>query len=164
MNPRTTRTYPIGQMDTVGESVTHDTTPTRQLTCRYRIGPKPFRTSQSLPRTSQRHASLSDPNYPTTSKIYDGLTDPDDHMGIFNQAGAVAGWPLPVWCHMFPQTLSGAARVWFDNLPTGKIDSYEELIEKVFLHFSQQRRHKRDKMQIHMCKRRDNESLEDFII
>ncbi|KAM0041393.1 hypothetical protein Hdeb2414_s0011g00365831 [Helianthus debilis subsp. tardiflorus] len=54
---------------------------------------------------------------------YNGLTDPDDHLQIFNGAGATGGWNLPIWCHLFTQTFVGAARVWFDSLPTGRIKS-----------------------------------------
>ncbi len=59
--------------------------------------------------------------------------------------------------------VTGAARVWFDSLPPGQIDSYEELADKFALHFSQQRRHRRDKAHIILCRHRDNESIEDYI-
>nr|GEX18376.1 gypsy retrotransposon integrase-like protein 1 [Tanacetum cinerariifolium] len=41
-------------------------------------------------------------------------------------------WTMPTWCHMFNSTLTGNARVWFDELPTESIDSYDDL-KKAFL-------------------------------
>ncbi|GKB84042.1 hypothetical protein Tco_0956314 [Tanacetum coccineum] len=41
-------------------------------------------------------------------------------------------WAMPTWCHMFNSTLTGNARVWFDDLPPESIDSYNDL-KKAFL-------------------------------
>ncbi|KAI3762776.1 hypothetical protein L1987_53217 [Smallanthus sonchifolius] len=67
---------------------------------------------------------------------YDVLGDPDDHLNGFYTAGGVEGWTLPVWCHMFAQTLTGVARAWFDSLPVGEIDNLKDLISKFSQHFS----------------------------
>ncbi|KAL9997752.1 hypothetical protein Hdeb2414_s0600g00922521 [Helianthus debilis subsp. tardiflorus] len=63
---------------------------------------------------------------PTTVKKYDGTTDPDDHMFDFDGAARVEQWPMPAWCFMFAQTLTGVARVWFDALSEGEINDFEE--------------------------------------
>jgi hypothetical protein len=42
---------------------------------------------------------------------YEGASDPDDHLNAFIAAGGVEGWKLPVWCHMFVQTLVGPPRL-----------------------------------------------------
>ena len=60
---------------------------------------------------------------PTNLKLYDGTTDPDDHINRFTGAGNHEEWPMPVWCRMFQQTLDGKARGWFKKLPSGSIDS-----------------------------------------
>nr|GEX08483.1 putative reverse transcriptase domain-containing protein [Tanacetum cinerariifolium] len=39
-----------------------------------------------------------------------GSKDQEDHQGIFSAAAEQEEWPMPVWCMMFCQTLSGAAR------------------------------------------------------
>ncbi|GKA32754.1 hypothetical protein Tco_0719121 [Tanacetum coccineum] len=36
-------------------------------------------------------------------------------------------WAMPTWCHMFNSTLTGNARVWFDDLPPESIDSYDDV-------------------------------------
>ncbi|GKD37906.1 reverse transcriptase domain-containing protein [Tanacetum coccineum] len=59
---------------------------------------------------------------PSHIKTYDGSEDPEDHLKIFQST----------WCHMFNSTLTGNARVWFDDLPKETIDSYDDL-KKAFL-------------------------------
>ncbi|GKF50255.1 hypothetical protein Tco_0146722 [Tanacetum coccineum] len=49
---------------------------------------------------------------PTNIKLYDGNTDPEDHLGRFASAANSSEWPMPVWCGMFQQTLNGPARGW----------------------------------------------------
>lgn len=100
---------------------------------------------------------------PSTLGKFDGTGDPDDHLRSFEVAGKCARWTLPAWCHMFAQTLTGAARVWFDSLPNGKIDNLKELTDKFSDHFSQNKRIERDSTDILQVKRRDNESIEDYI-
>ncbi|GJU56668.1 hypothetical protein Tco_1234434 [Tanacetum coccineum] len=59
------------------------------------------------------------------SSIKDDLSQP--------WAAAKTGcWAMPTWCHMFNSTLTGNARVWFDDLPQESIDNYDEL-KKAFL-------------------------------
>uniref|UniRef100_A0A251SMQ5 Putative reverse transcriptase domain-containing protein n=1 Tax=Helianthus annuus TaxID=4232 RepID=A0A251SMQ5_HELAN len=100
---------------------------------------------------------------PPTLKFYDGTSDPDDHMFAFAGAAKVEQWPMPAWCLMFAQTLTGSARVWFDGLPEGSIDHFEDF-RRIFLqNFCQQRRCKKDITEVHHIKRRDGESVEDFI-
>ncbi|XP_022031907.1 uncharacterized protein LOC110932967 [Helianthus annuus] len=104
------------------------------------------------------------PKMPQTVGKYDGLGDPDDHLNLFKSVGEVACWPMPLWCKMFVQTLVGAARVWWDSLPIGEIDSFEDLESKFILQFSQQRRHTKDRNELLHIRRRDNETVENFIV
>ena len=108
-------------------------------------------------------APLERAKLPSNVGKYNGLTDPDDHLRLFTGAGLIGGWTLPMWCHLFVQTLTGAARLWFDNLPTGKLTSWNDLKEKFLVHFSQQRRYVRDSSDVMNIWRGDDESLEDFI-
>ncbi|XP_021991865.1 uncharacterized protein LOC110888657 [Helianthus annuus] len=100
---------------------------------------------------------------PQTVGKYDGLGDPEDHLNLFKRAREVACWPMPLWCKMFVQTLVGVARVWWDSLPIGEIDSFEDLESKFILQFSQQRRHTKDQNELLHIRRRDNETVESFI-
>ncbi|GJZ99746.1 reverse transcriptase domain-containing protein [Tanacetum coccineum] len=69
---------------------------------------------------------------PSHIKTYDGSEDPEDYLKIFQAAAKIERWPMPTWCHMFNSTLTGNARVWFDDLPQESIDSYDDL-KKAFL-------------------------------
>ncbi|GJZ02189.1 reverse transcriptase domain-containing protein [Tanacetum coccineum] len=100
---------------------------------------------------------------PSHIKTYDGSEDPEDHLKIFKATAKTERWAMPTWCHMFNSTLTGNARVWFDDLPAESIDSYDDL-KKVFLENSiQQKKCIKDPIEIHNIKQRDEESTEDFI-
>ncbi|KAJ0547473.1 putative retrotransposon gag domain-containing protein [Helianthus annuus] len=108
-------------------------------------------------------AAIDKTKLPHNVGKYNGLTDPDDHLQVFNGAGATGGWNLPTWCHLFAQTFIGAARVWFDSLPAGRIKSWIDFRDKFLAHFSQQRRHTRDPVDCLNIWRKDHGSVEDFI-
>ncbi|XP_022030492.1 uncharacterized protein LOC110931404 [Helianthus annuus] len=85
-------------------------------------------------------------------------------MNVFTGVGCMGKWDEATWCHFFPQTLTGLARAWFDSLPVGSLASFEQMQAKFLAHFSQQRRHKRDSMDVINIWRGDSESLESFLI
>ncbi|GJS33014.1 reverse transcriptase domain-containing protein [Tanacetum coccineum] len=72
-------------------------------------------------------------------------------------------WPMPVWCKMFCQTLSGSTWKWFDSLDPKSVDGYEELSNKFLEEFSQQKRYDKDPTEIHGIKRKRNEGLQAFM-
>ncbi|GKB19316.1 reverse transcriptase domain-containing protein [Tanacetum coccineum] len=89
--------------------------------------------------------------------------DPEDHLKIFQAAAKTERWAMPTWCHMFNSTLTGNARVWFDDLPPESIDSYNDLREAFLKNYLQQKKCIRDPIVLHNIKQRDGESTEDFI-
>ncbi|GKA82389.1 reverse transcriptase domain-containing protein [Tanacetum coccineum] len=64
---------------------------------------------------------------------------------------------------MFNSTLTGNARVWFDDLPPKSIDSYNDLREAFLKNYLQQKKCTRDPIILHNIKQRDGETTEDFI-
>ncbi|GKC47860.1 reverse transcriptase domain-containing protein, partial [Tanacetum coccineum] len=62
---------------------------------------------------------------------------------------------------MFRQTLSGAARNWFDDLDPKSMDNFEELSQKFLEEFSQQKSYAKDLTEIHGIKRRMDEGLKE---
>nr|GEY39649.1 reverse transcriptase domain-containing protein [Tanacetum cinerariifolium]GEZ25733.1 reverse transcriptase domain-containing protein [Tanacetum cinerariifolium] len=94
---------------------------------------------------------------------YDGSKDSEDHLKIFQAAAKTERWAMPTWCHMFNSTLIGNTRVWFDDLPTESIDSYDDL-KKVFLeNYLQQKKYIKDPIKLHNIKQQDGESTKDFV-
>ncbi|GJY92911.1 hypothetical protein Tco_0508693 [Tanacetum coccineum] len=98
----------------------------------------PYRRPKPMPFTSRitrfryhRRAKL-----PPNVRVYEGNKDPEDHLSIFSAAAEQEEWPMPVWCKMFRQTLSGSARNWFDSLDPKSVDGFEELSSKFLEEFS----------------------------
>ncbi|GKG27992.1 reverse transcriptase domain-containing protein, partial [Tanacetum coccineum] len=64
---------------------------------------------------------------------------------------------------MFNSTLTGNARVWFDDLPQESIDSYDDLKKAFLENYLQQKKCIKDQIEIHNIKQRDGESIEEFV-
>ncbi|GJX16444.1 reverse transcriptase domain-containing protein [Tanacetum coccineum] len=75
---------------------------------------------------------------PRLVKTYNGSEDPEDHLEIFQAAAKTERWAMPTWCHTFNSTLTGNARVWFDDLPPESIDSYNDLREAFLKNYLKQ--------------------------
>ncbi|GJY36511.1 reverse transcriptase domain-containing protein [Tanacetum coccineum] len=63
----------------------------------------------------------------------------------------------------FNSTLTGNARVWFDDLPPESIDSYDDLKKAFLENYLQQKKCIKDPIEIHNIKQREGESTEDFV-
>ncbi|GKC16620.1 reverse transcriptase domain-containing protein [Tanacetum coccineum] len=100
---------------------------------------------------------------PSHIKTYNGSEDPEDHLKIFQAAAKTKRGDMPTWCHMFNSTLTGNARVWFDDLPIESIDIYDDLKKAFLENYLQQNKCIKDPIELHNIKRRDGESIEDFV-
>ncbi|GKA94818.1 reverse transcriptase domain-containing protein [Tanacetum coccineum] len=100
---------------------------------------------------------------PSHIKTYDGSEDPEDHLKIFQSAAMTKRWAMPTWCHMFNSTLTGNARVWFDDLPKEIIDSYDDLKKAFLENYLQQKKCIKDMVEIHNIRQTDGESTEEFM-
>ena len=59
--------------------------------------------------------------------MYDGSSDPYDHMWHFNQAMILSARNDCLLCKEFLASLKGPALAWFHKLPRGSINSFNEL-------------------------------------
>nr|GEV19742.1 hypothetical protein [Tanacetum cinerariifolium] len=73
---------------------------------------------------------------PANIKLYDGTTDPEDHLSRFASVANSGEWPMPVWCRMFQQTLDRSARGWFEQLPYDIINEWADLREAFAARYS----------------------------
>nr|GEV46413.1 reverse transcriptase domain-containing protein [Tanacetum cinerariifolium] len=80
-----------------------------------------------------------------------------------SKAAKVERWAMPKWWHMFDSTLTGSARVWFDDLPPESLDSYDDLKEAFLANFRQKKKCIKDPVEIHHIKQNERESTEDFV-
>ncbi|XP_075674856.1 uncharacterized protein LOC142644056 [Castanea sativa] len=62
-----------------------------------------------------------------TFTIYNGRTDPVEHVSHFNQKMAVHSNNEALMCRVFPSSLGPVAMRWFDALGEGFVGSFEEL-------------------------------------
>ncbi|GJR41446.1 hypothetical protein Tco_1217130 [Tanacetum coccineum] len=77
---------------------------------------QPWVCAETDPFTSRiRHFDFPKTRMPSHVKTYNGSEDPEDHLKIFQAAAKTERWAMPTWCHMFNSTLTGNARVWFDD-------------------------------------------------
>ena len=59
--------------------------------------------------------------------MYNGSSDPYDHMLHFNQAMIFNAGNDRLMCKVFPASLKGPALAWFHKLPRGSLNSFGEL-------------------------------------
>ncbi|GKF30370.1 reverse transcriptase domain-containing protein, partial [Tanacetum coccineum] len=81
---------------------------------------------------------------------------------IFQEPWGSSIFQEPTWCHMFNYTLTGNARVWFDDLPKETIDRYDDLKKAFLENYLQQKKCIKDPVKIHNIRQRDGESMEEF--
>ncbi|GJR39971.1 reverse transcriptase domain-containing protein [Tanacetum coccineum] len=114
-------------------------------------------------KSKKQRSSMEDEDNHGYVKTYDGSEDPEDHLKILQAAAKVEQWAMPTWCHMFNSTLTGNARVWFDDLLPESIYSYDDLKEAFLAKYLQQKKCIKDPVEIHNIKQREGESTEDFV-
>ena len=62
-----------------------------------------------------------------TFTMYNGRTDPVEHVSHFNQRMVVHSKNEALMCKVFPSSLGPVAMRWFDGLRVSSIDSFKEL-------------------------------------
>ena len=67
--------------------------------------------------------------------MYNGRTDPVEHVSHFNQRMIVLSKNEALMCKVFPSNLGSVAMRWFDGLGEGSINSLKELIQAFEAHF-----------------------------
>ncbi|GJW19681.1 reverse transcriptase domain-containing protein [Tanacetum coccineum] len=124
---------------------------------------KPFKEKLKTPLT-RRIIEFAGPEYvmPANITLYDGSTDPADHLNRFSMAANSGEWPMPVWCRMFQQTLDGGARGWFESLPLNSINEWYQLREAFTNRYSIRRACYKEPHEITKIVRRANETLPAF--
>ncbi|GJV11187.1 hypothetical protein Tco_1352728 [Tanacetum coccineum] len=124
---------------------------------------KPFKEAGRTPFT-RRIIEFAGPEYkmPNNIKLYDGTTDPEDHLSRFVGAANSGEWPMLVWCRMFQQTLDGPARGWFERLPHDSINEWVVLREAFAARFSVRRACFKEPHESTKIIRKANESLTTF--
>ena len=92
--------------------------------------------SKALDRISQspftrriEEAELPRRFHQPTFAIYNGRTDPVEHVSQFNQRMAVHSRDEVLMCKVFPSSLGPMAMRWFDSLKPNSINSFKQLTQ-----------------------------------
>nr|GEY75344.1 reverse transcriptase domain-containing protein [Tanacetum cinerariifolium] len=124
---------------------------------------KPFKEARRTSLT-RRIIEFAGPEYkmPTNIKLYDGTTDPEDHLSPFAGATNSGEWLMPVRCRMFQKTLDGSTRGWFERLPRDSINEWADLREAFTARYSVRRACFKKLHEITKIFRKANESSTAF--
>ncbi|XP_073136979.1 uncharacterized protein [Henckelia pumila] len=94
---------------------------------------------------------------------YDGSIDPEEHLGRFENAAMLHCYTDRIKCKVFCTTLVKSVQQWFNQLKPGSITSFESF-SGMFLHqFTSRKRHKKTSLSLFDIRRKENESLRDFV-
>ena len=94
---------------------------------------------------------------------YDEARDPFDHIATFKTTMHLQGVLDEIMCRVFPTTLKGLARVWFNKIPPNTVSSFEELSKLFVNNFIGGQRHKRSSSSLLTIEQGENENLRSFI-
>ncbi|KAL0413087.1 UNVERIFIED_CONTAM: hypothetical protein Sradi_1510400 [Sesamum radiatum] len=71
---------------------------------------------------------------------YDGTKDPQEHIAAFELVMNLYGQSSAINAKLFVTTLTGKVQEWFTSLPSGGIETFEQLIQKFTFHFASKRK------------------------
>ena len=94
--------------------------------------------------------------------MYDGSSDPYDHMLPFNQVMILRVGNDRLLCKVFPTSLKGPTLAWFHELPRGSINSFSELWAVFVSQYLCSVRKEGNISSLQTIFKRDDESIRDF--
>ena len=95
--------------------------------------------------------------------MYDGSSDPYDHMLHFNHAMILNTGDDRLMCKVFPASLKGSTLAWFHKLPRGSINSFDELWAVFVSKYLFSVRQKGNINSLQAILKREDESIWDFM-
>ncbi|XP_074313903.1 uncharacterized protein LOC141649104 [Silene latifolia] len=102
-----------------------------------------------------------------TMTLFDGTTDPCDHISQYKQKMMVttATWVSKeaCMCKGFGSTLSGAALQWFVSLPNKSISSFVDLVNAFNQQFASSRRTPKQPSDLYRIVQEIGESIKDYV-
>jgi len=98
-----------------------------------------------------------------TMNLYDGSTDPDEHLNIFRTQMTLYTIDRTVWCKVFPTSLREGPLGWFSDLPPNSITSFDALELKFTTQYATSRPHRTSSMSLLNIKLERGESLRTFM-
>ncbi|KAL0413114.1 UNVERIFIED_CONTAM: hypothetical protein Sradi_1513100 [Sesamum radiatum] len=94
---------------------------------------------------------------------YDGTKDPQDHLDRFLAKADLLDISDAEYIKIFRTTLAGKAMAWFNQLPIGTIDSFEQLSQRFLHNFAINKRYPKMASYLFTVIQREHESLRDYV-
>ena len=94
--------------------------------------------------------------------MYDGSSDPYDHILHYNQAMILNAGDDRLLCKVFPASLKGLALAWFHKLPRGSINTFDELWAAFVSQYLCSIRQKGNISSLQSILKREDEPIRDF--
>lgn len=95
--------------------------------------------------------------------MYEGSTDPEDHIHSFHMGMEDTIRRKDIWCRMFRRTLKGETVGWYRNLPVGSINSFDDLEKAFKIAFGHKIRRKGLNTTLLSVKQGDQESTREYM-
>ncbi|GFY94788.1 hypothetical protein Acr_10g0001730 [Actinidia rufa] len=99
----------------------------------------------------------------TQLDIYEGKTDPMDHLDSYKSLMLLQSCSDEVMCKAFSTTLKGPARSWFQKLSPRTIDSFGNLSRLFVANFMSCRNRQKNASHLFTVHQKETESLKDFV-
>ncbi|GFY81286.1 hypothetical protein Acr_01g0010950 [Actinidia rufa] len=99
---------------------------------------------------------------PTQLGIYEGKTDPMDHLDSYKSLMLLQDCSDEVMCKAFSANLKGPARSWFRKLSPGTIDSFGDLSRLFVANFMSCRNRQKNASHLFTVHQKETESLKRF--
>ncbi|KAL0339159.1 UNVERIFIED_CONTAM: hypothetical protein Sangu_1438000, partial [Sesamum angustifolium] len=94
---------------------------------------------------------------------YDGTKDPQDHLNQFLAKADLLDISDAKYCKIFRTTQAGKAMTWFNQLPSRRIDSFEQLSQRFLHHFAISKRCPKTASYLFTVIQQEHESLRDYV-
>ncbi|XP_028122570.1 uncharacterized protein LOC114319711 [Camellia sinensis] len=122
----------------------------------------------SITANSPFVASIRDKSLPSKFKMpsidsFDGTTDPVDHLETYRTLMILHAFPNEIMCRAFPVTLKGSGRLWFSQLPTDSVSTFQYLSDSFLSHFIGAQHQRRLATQLLNIRQSEGESLRSFV-
>ncbi|XP_025652058.1 uncharacterized protein [Arachis hypogaea] len=99
-----------------------------------------------------------------TLTLYKGIGDPKVHVTKFESMMFLNSDSNPILCRSFPTFLDGAALLWFSNLSTSSISSFDEFAKLFINHSVASKIYVRDSDYLSTIKQGQHKSLKDYMV
>ncbi|GFZ15855.1 hypothetical protein Acr_25g0002640 [Actinidia rufa] len=100
---------------------------------------------------------------PAQLGIYEGKTDPMDHLDLYKSLMSLQGCSDEVMYKAFSATLKGPTRSWFRKLSPGTIDSFGDLSRLFVANFMSYKNRQKNASHLFTIHQKEMKNLKDFV-